>query len=306
MPMDPELAAPFAKLPNIDPRNRVIQILFGAAARFMPVKRTEGVELRHIRSGRLKARLHVPTHAPSAGPSGALMWIHGGGYIMGHPRQDDALCSEIAAALGVVVLAPQYRLAPRHAFPAALDDCRAAWNWLLAEAPALGVDAARLAIGGDSAGGGLAACVVQSICDEQPGLIAAQWLFEPMLDDRTSADGRNDDPPEYTWKNKHNRFGWAAYLGRDGGSAQVPRFAVAARYENLATLPPTWIGVGTEDLFVEECRAYARRLEQAGCGVELNCVSGAPHGFFHIAPKADITQRFKQSALAWLGHRIGS
>jgi acetyl esterase/lipase len=162
-----------------------------------------------------------------------------------------------------------------------------------------------MAIGGDSAGGGLAACLVQSLCDEQPGTVAAQWLFEPMLDDRTGADGRNDDPPEYFWKSADNRFGWSAYLGMAAGAPEVPRFAVAARHDILTTLPQTWIGIGTEDLFLGECRNYANRLERAGCAVELVCVPGAPHGFAALAPKTAVAQRFKQSAIAWLERAIG-
>jgi acetyl esterase/lipase len=223
---------------------------------------------------------------------------------MGHPRQDDRLCSQVAAALDVVVLAPRYRLAPRHRFPAALDDCREAFDWLVANAGSLGIDPARIAIGGDSAGGGLAACLVQSLCDERPGTVAAQWLFQPMLDDRTGADGRNDDPPEYFWKAADNRFGWGAYLGVAPGSPAVPRYAVAARYEGAAALPPAWIGIGTEDLFLEECRAYARRLQESGTPVELVCAPDAPHGFLGWAPDAAVSQRFQRAAFDWLGRAI--
>jgi acetyl esterase/lipase len=223
---------------------------------------------------------------------------------MGHPRQDDPLCSEVAANLGIVVLAPQYRLAPRHKFPAALNDCREAWDWLLAEAASLGIDTARIAIGGDSAGGGLAACLVQSLCDERPRAVAAQWLFEPMLDDRTGADGSNDDPPEFFWKSADNRYGWSAYLGMPAGALDVPPYAVAARHENLAGLPQTWIGIGSEDLFLNECRTYAGQLEQAGCPVELVCAPGAPHGVFGLAPKSGVAQRLRSSAIAWLSRAI--
>lgn len=305
MPLDPELAPHFARMPRINPANPIVRAVLAALVRVSPLTRAGGATVRTVRTGRFKARLHLPDNAGGNSPRGALLWIHGGGYLMGHPRQDDPLCSEVAATLGLVVLAPRYRLSPRHKFPAALDDCREAWDWLMAQASSLGIDRTRVAIGGDSAGGGLAACLVQSLADEDPALVAAQWLFEPMLDDRTGSDGRNDDPPEYFWRSADNRLGWGAYLGMAPGSPDVPPYAVAARYGNVAALPQTWIGIGSEDLFLDESRAYAERLKQAGCAVEFDCVPGAPHGFVGLAPKTGPSLRLKKAALDWLGRAIG-
>lgn len=306
MAMDPELASSFRRMPRLNPASPIVRGLFGVLLRVAPMKRAAGASLRKVRKGGLYARLHSPVDAGPSCSRGALLWIHGGGLVLGDPRQDDVMCSKIAATLGIVVLAPRYRLAPQHRFPAALDDCRAAYDWLVANAGTLGIDPTRIAIGGDSAGGGLAASLVQLLSDEKPGSVAAQWLLEPMLDDRTGADGRNDDPPEYFWKAADNRFGWGAYLGMAPGSLQVPRYAVAARYEGTSALPPAWIGVGMEDLFLDECRAYARRLQEAGGTAELVCVPGAPHGFFGLAPKAAISQRFLNGAVDWLRKMIGA
>lgn len=266
----------------------------------MPLRRAAGARLRVIKIAEMSARLHLPDNGVDAGPFGALLWIHGGGYVMGHPRQDDALCSMIAATLGIVVLAPQYRLAPRHRFPAALDDCRTAWDFLRHAAADLGVDPTRMAIGGDSAGGGLAACLVQSLAHEQPGSVAAQWLWEPMLDDRTGCTGDMNDLPEYLWKSVDNRYAWAAYLGLPAGAAGLPRYAVAAACDNLRGLPPTWIGVGTADLFRAEDLAYAHSLTRAGCDVEFFEVPDVPHGFALLAPKTAPARRFRQAAMDWL------
>jgi acetyl esterase/lipase len=111
MPLNPELAPYFKKMPRIDPGNRITRCLLAMLVRVAPMKRVERVALRKVRCGRVNARLHIPDNADGTTPRGALLWIHGGGYVLGHPRQDDLLCSEVAAALGIIVLAPQYRLA---------------------------------------------------------------------------------------------------------------------------------------------------------------------------------------------------
>ena len=118
---------------------------------------------------------------------GALMWIHGGGLILGDPATDDRFCAEIARNLGIVVAWVRYRLAPAHPYPAAIDDCHDPWPWIWRSAHAFGLDPARVAIGGQSAGGGLDAALVQWTCDGRPPHPVAQWLLCPMLDDRTGA-----------------------------------------------------------------------------------------------------------------------
>ncbi len=237
--------------------------------------------------------------------SGALLWIHGGGYVIGGPKQDDGFCIEVARELGIMVVSVDYRLAPEHAFPAPLDDCNDAWTWMQAQAVALGIDPARIAIGGQSAGGGLAAALVQRVHDEGGPQPVAQWLFCPMIDDRTAKRGDLDRIGHRVWSNRNNRTAWSAYLGRAPGAADLPPYAAAARREDVSGLPPAWIGVGDIDLFHDEDRLYAERLDVAGVDVTFVSVAGAPHGFEAWAAATDLAQAYLAGARAWLRGRLG-
>ena len=213
-------------------------------------------------------------------PSGALLWIHGGGYVLGDTAMEDTWCAKVARELNVLVVSVDYRLAPENPFPAPLDDCHAALSWLVELSRTLGVDRDRIAVGGESAGGGLAAALVQRAHDD--GLpMCFQLLVYPMLDDRTvtRAEARGDWT--LVWSPPSNRYGWASYLGRDPGGTETRPYAVPARREDLSGLPPAWIGVGTVDLFHNEDVTYARRLRQAGVAVDLYEVVG----MFHAADR---------------------
>ncbi len=245
------------------------------------------VEALILRSG-VGVRLHRPAKASTPGP--ALLWIHGGGYVIGTAQQDDGLCRRFARELGVTVAAVDYRLAPEHPYPAPLEDCYAALTWLAA-LPA--VDPARIAIGGASAGGGLAAALALLARDRGEIKPTLQLLAYPMLDDRSASGPEN---PNYRlWSPKSNRFGWAAYLGNAD-----PDVAVPARHKDLSGLPPAWIGVGTHDMFHDENLAYAKRLEAAGVPCQVEVVPGAFHGFDLIVPKASVSQSFFASQCASL------
>ncbi|WP_328648722.1 alpha/beta hydrolase [Amycolatopsis sp. NBC_00348] len=225
-----------------------------------------------------------------------LLWIHGGGLVIGNTVQGDAFCGETARELGITVVSAEYRLAPEHPYPAALDDCHAAWKSARDHA----ADPARVVVGGQSAGGGLAAALVQRLCDEGERPLA-QWLFCPMLDDRTAARRDLDARRLRGWDNRLNRLGWRAYLGQDPGAAVLPHYAAPARRENLTGLPPAWIGVGDIDLFHHEDVEYARRLRAAGVGTTVHIEPGAPHGFESWAPDTGIVRGYLATARAWLG-----
>lgn len=231
-------------------------------------------------------------------PGAALLWIHGGGLVIGSPRQDDSWCHRIASEIDITVAATSYRLAPKHPYPAALDDCLAAYLWLTRQST---VDPQRVAIGGASAGGGLAAALALRIRDEGHIAPAFQLLVYPMLDDRTAA--RPDSAPEHRrmWNNTSNAFGWASYLGVPPGSSDVDAHASPARCEDLSGLPPTWLGVGTLDLFHDEDVDYAKRLRAGGVPCELMTIPGAFHGFDAVSRKAAVTREFRQAQIAALG-----
>jgi acetyl esterase/lipase len=248
----------------------------------------DGVEVLGLPSG-AGVRLYRPADATRETP--ALLWIHGGGYLIGSPEQDDALCRRYVERLGIAVAAVRYRLAPQHPYPAALDDCYSVLTWL-AQAP--GVDADRIAIGGASAGGGLTAALALLARDRAEVTPVLQLLSYPMLDDRT-VDPASDKPGFRLWDAASNRIGWTSYLGGADPSTAVP-----ARRDDLAGLPAAWIGVGTLDLFHDEDLAYADRLTAAGVRCQVYEVPGAFHGFDGLAPKAPVSQAYFDSKCAAL------
>lgn len=234
-------------------------------------------------------------------PSGALLWIHGGGLVMGTPAAGDGLCSRFAAELDVVVVSVDYRLAPEHPFPAGLHDCFAALEWLHAGAGQLGIDPARVVVGGDSAGGGLAACLAQLAHDRGGPAICFQLLQYPMLDDRTAL---RTDAEALTWTNTSNRYAWSAYLGHPVRADEPRPYASAARRADLAGLPPAWIGIGTIDLFHTESIEYATRLEAAGVPCDVHVVPGMYHAAERIVPKAPSMIALLDAMTAALGAAI--
>jgi acetyl esterase/lipase len=276
---------------------RVIRTLLAV----MLAARLEGVSIEHPPDAAPSVRVYRPAVLRSPA---ALFWIHGGGLIIGRAVQDDRLCGLTARELGIVVVSVEYRKAPDHPFPAALDDCLAGWRWLQREAPRLGADPACVALGGESAGGGLAASLAQRLHDTGETPPVAQWLFCPMLDDRTAARKVLDAEDHFVWNNWLNRFGWRSYLSVEPGATSVPAYAVPARREDLRGLPPAWIGVGDIDLFYGEDRGYADRLREAGVDVTLDVVAGAPHGIVAWAPDASITRDHLRRALSWLGRTV--
>ncbi|MCK6525756.1 alpha/beta hydrolase, partial [Myxococcota bacterium] len=169
----------------------------------------------------------------------------------------------------------------------------------------LGVRPDRVAVGGASAGAGLAAALAQRAVDE--GLpVAFQLLIYPMLDDRTVTRAGIDDREHRIWSQSSNRLGWTAYLGQPPGAAQLPPYAAPARRESLRGLPPAWIGVGTLDLFHDEDLAYAQRLSDAGVPVERLVVPGAYHGFDGVQGGAPVSMAFRASAKEALRRALGA
>lgn len=234
------------------------------------------------------------------GPLPALFWTHGGGYVLGSPEQDDFLVKTMVSATGCAAVSVDYRLAPETPYPGAIEDAYAALKWLYTHASELGVDPTRIAIGGGSAGAGLAAALGLLTRDRGEIPLVFQLLIFPMLDDRTVTMA---DPHPYTgeflWTAESNRFGWTALLGGEPGGPGISPYVAAARAENLAGLPPTFISVGTLDLFLEEDMEYARRLTRAGVSTELHVYPGAYHGFV-TSPNSQVAQAGTRDLLAAL------
>jgi acetyl esterase/lipase len=212
---------------------------------------------------------------------------------MGAPSQAHAWCSRVAGELDVLVANVDYRLAPEDPFPAGLDDAMAALNWLASNAEDLGIDPDRIAVGGDSAGGGLAAAVAQRARDEGGPSLCFQLLVYPMLDDRTVVRSQREGLDGLVWNATSNRFAWTAYLGHPPTEGPERPYVAAARTEDLRGLPPAWVGVGDIDLFHDEDVAYARRLRAAGVACDLHIEPGLYHGADALMPDRPLTAGFR-------------
>ena len=197
----------------------------------------------------------------------------------------------------MVVVSVDYRLAPEHPIPAPLDDCYAALGWMHKNAADLNVDPTRIAIGGESAGGGLAAALALKARDEGEYPICWQQLVVPSLDDRTGTEEFPGDPlvGEFIWTRASNQYGRASFLG------DAPRAApqVPARAESLKGLPPAWMLTGGLDLFRDENIEYARRLMADGVAAELVVYPSACHAFQNVAD-SQLNQRYEVDFMAAL------
>ncbi len=243
----------------------------------------------------VRVLVYLPKNASTLTP--ALLWIHGGGYVIGNADLVDPQIKNIVATTGCAAVSVDYRLAPETPHPGPVEDCYAALKWLYTNAEKLGIDTTRIAIGGDSAGGGLTAGLALLTRDRGEVPLVLQLLIYPMLDDRTVTTA--DPHPytgEYIWTADANRLGWAALLGQEPGGPGVSPYAAAARAEKLEGLAPAFIGVGTLDLFLEEDMEYARRLMRAGVPTELHVYPGAFHGF-PMAADAKVSQAFVRDQL---------
>jgi acetyl esterase/lipase len=235
-------------------------------------------------------RLYRPKRLTAPAP--ALYWMHGGGYVIGNPEQDEANNIAFARELGIAVAAVRYRLAPGQPSPAAVEDAYAGLRWLHAQAARLQVDPARIAIGGASAGGGLAAALALVAHDRREVRPAFQLLVYPMLDDRTATRTDLETTNVRVWSAASNAWAWSVYLGHPPGAAVASPYAAAARREDLRGLPPAWVGVGTLDLFHDEDLAYAKRLVESGVPAEVHVVPGAFHGFDALFRRAPVSRAF--------------
>lgn len=251
-----------------------------------PTVTTKPVTITSSDGANIELRWYLPA---DAGAGAAIVYVHGGGMICGGVDIYDRLMRYYVEVTGVPFLAVDYRLAPEHQGSTATDDCFAALEWLHEHADDWGVDPRRIALMGDSAGGGIAAGT--AIRARERGIsIARQILIYPMLDDRTTTP----DPllaPTATWTHENNRTGWSALLGDKVGSATVPPIIAPGRLTEFGGLPPAYIEVGELDIFRDECIAFATGLMLAGVSCELHVYPGAPHGYDLLNLEASLSRR---------------
>ena len=241
---------------------------------------------------------------PGPAPRGGLLWMHGGGYIVGEAR-DDARCIEFAEFVGCTVVSVDYRLAPESTYKDSIADCFAALNWMADNSDELGIDAERIAIGGGSAGGGLTAGLALYNRDQGGPDLAYQLMIYPMIDDTHDTPSGHEDTCPTTWNRDVSFKAWRMYLGDEYGSDNVSPYAAAARATDLTGLPPALVIVGTQDLFRDENIDYAQRLMAAGVPTDLLVYAGMFHGVEIHVPEATPSKRMRMGYLSGLKRAIG-
>jgi acetyl esterase/lipase len=271
---------------------RLARMVFGIATKPGPgVRQTEQTV-----PAPCPVRVLVMTPESAGANRPAVLYLHGGGMIMGSAQTEAIGSGRLAREVDAVVVSPDYRLAPEHPFPAAFDDCMATLRWMRENADQLGIDPNRIAVAGSSAGGGLSAAVAQRAFDEGITL-RAQMLVYPMIDDRTALRDEHNGRGRFLWTHGSNRFGWTSYLGREPRLSDAPEYAAPARREDATGLAPAWIGVGSLDILHDEAVAYAEKLRADGVECELVTVPGMYHGADGLAMKDPAMLAFRRSSI---------
>lgn len=222
-------------------------------------------------------------------PRPAVLGIHGGGYVLGTRFFATGELIDLAERFGVVGVAVEYRLAPEHPAPAAAEDCYAALEWMAGRSAELGIDPARIAVSGTSAGGGLTAAVALMARDRGGPKILGQLIGAPMIDDRNATASSWQYDGIGAWDRNNNDAGWDAALGADRGTDRVHPYQAPSREADLARLPPAFLEVGAAEVFRDETVDYASGIWAAGGQAELHVWSGGYHGFSGFSPDAEVS-----------------
>ena len=238
--------------------------------------------------------------APHDGPSPVVLFLHGGGLVMGDLHGDLPGMVGLAAPVGAAIVSVGYRLAPEHRYPAAIEDAYAALCWVAAEGSDLGLDPGRVVVSGVSAGGGLAAALALMVRDRGGPALAGQMLICPMLDDRSDSGSARQMEGHGSWDRTANATAWAAYLGPVAGGPDVPATAAPARAGDLSSLPPTYVDVASAETFRDECVDYARRMWACGGDAELHVWPGGCHAFDFLEPSAVLSRDARLARASWL------
>ncbi len=297
--MDPELLAVFAAAPQPDrfdfdvaalragSKTRLARFNQAAGSPRPDVARTDTLVPAGLDVPEVPVRVYEPTSGVDS-PLPGILFIHGGGFVAGGIEGWDFSCERLVVGVNAVVVSAEYRLPPEHPFPAGIEDCYAALRWLFSSASELGVDPARVAVVGESSGGGLAAALALLARDRGEVQLAFQMPLRACLDDRLETASSHEIVDRRTLHRQAALAMWGAYLGDSAGDAVSP-YAAAGRATDLAGLPPAYLAVGQLDLVRDENLEYARRLIESGVRTEFHLHAGAIHNFENVAPHARIS-----------------
>lgn len=237
------------------------------------------------------------------GPLPCLVYYHGGGFRLGMPPNMRRRLSRYVREAGCIVVSPRYRLSGTAPFPAAFDDCYAAFEWVAEHSAELGIDPERIALGGDSAGGNLAAAAALAARDRRGPKALFQMLLYPVLDYKCrtrSMDIHYNDP---FWNGKKSRKVWETYLRE--GTFGMEAYASPLYAGDFSGLPPAYIEIAEKDCLRDEAAIYGRRLERAGVAVEMHMLKGARHGYDNLQDYGPVRRladkRMEALRRAWAG-----
>jgi acetyl esterase/lipase len=241
-----------------------------------------------------------PKRSDAATPLPGLYFIHGGGMIAGNNRSGIDWVLEWMAAIPMVAVSVDYRLAPEHPHPAPVEDCYSGLEWVGNHVVELGIDPHRLVIAGGSAGGGLAAATALVARDRGSPDVRGQMLVCPMIDDRAITPSSTELIGEGVWDSISNATGWSSLLGLAAGGPGVSPYAAPARATDLSGLPSAFIEAGSVETFRDESVDYASRIWQAGGQAEVHIWPGGCHGFDELIPDAPLSREARIARINWL------
>ena len=257
------------------------------AAIAQDMKPGDDVTASRIRIGRMSALVVAPKEPRPQAPG--VLWIHGGGYITGMKEMVYiSRAMDLVRQYGAVVISPGYRLAWQRPYPAAVDDCYSSLEYLYAHAEELGVDTGKIIVGGESAGGGLAAAVCMMARDKGEIPVAAQFPLYPMIDNFDTTSSRDNDGK--IWNTKRNHFGWRIYL-RDNAHRRVSPYAAPSWQDNYRGLPPAYTFVGDGEPFYAETLEYIENLQKAGVRAEVDVYHTDVHAFDMFKQNSELSQQ---------------
>lgn len=304
MPLDPEVKALLERLQAEDPRPRCSLSIAETRDKYLQSRNLAGEprKLEYVEDYAISGRegsIPIRIHAPSTGTAlPALVYCHGGRFISGDLETHDPVCRDLAVRSGCIVVAVDYRLAPEHRFPAALDDAYDAVIWISLNGRDLGIDTARIGMGGDSAGANLAAAVALLDRDRTGDTLRCQLLVYPMLDATRSLDSHRTFATGYGPGSDDMMRGWSEYLGGEVEPRHPPASPFFA--EDLRGLPPALVQIAEYDSLRDEGEDYARRLSEAGVPTTCTRYDGAIHGFFQMAGVLKLGWRAMDEAAGFL------
>lgn len=294
-------------LQNIIKLNQTRKIYYKFQNKIFSKKNDKTIKIKHIyiqvfNNKKIRLDVYSPKKVNKKLP--CILWIHGGGMILGDAKYEKLRAIDYVKKLNCMVVCVNYRLAPEFPYPYGLEDCYASLEWISKNSDKLNIYKDRISVGGASAGAGLAAGLCLLNRDRKKFKIKFQLLIYPMINDKNTDYKNKFKPDAKIWNRESNYYAWKFYLKNFKNEKKIPIYAAPHRAKNLTKLPPAFIGVGSKDLFFEENLKYAKKLVKSGVKTECHIYANGYHGFDSSAPNAEISKRFKKDMFAVLKKEI--